>query len=232
MITRSRRSSGSSLRRLAEGALTSGWRSADWDPMSASLGVVERVRRVAGPVHRYNRLRKLEFVAAAVERHDIRSVLVVGVHGNSAGASFNNVLERGLGELVPKMVLSGLAPHQESFGSDYVQADGLDLPFEAGEFDLVFSNAVVEHVGDRDAQLRFLAEHDRVGAHWIATTPNRAFPVESHRHTLFTHWSDRFYARNQNISRLLTPRSFAEILPGRGRIVGGWHSMTLTAATT
>ena len=118
MITRSRRSSGSSLHRWAERALTFGWCLADWDPMSASLGVIERVRRVAGRVHHYNRSRKLKFVAAAIEQHGILSVLVVGVHGNSA--------------------------------------DGLDLPFEAGEFDpFMYSDAfagggfqVAQRVGD------------------------------------------------------------------------------------
>ena len=32
----------------------------------------------------------------------------------------------------------------------FVQADGCDLPFADGEFDICFSNAVVEHVGGRE----------------------------------------------------------------------------------
>ena len=47
------------------------------------------------------------------------------------------------------------------------------LPFRDREFDVVFSNAVVEHVGDRERQRRFLAEALRVAAAFFITTPNR-----------------------------------------------------------
>ena len=43
-----------------------------------------------------------------------------------------------------------------------VQADGRELPFADGAFDLGFSNAVVEHVGGRDEQRRFVHELCRV----------------------------------------------------------------------
>ncbi len=43
-----------------------------------------------------------------------------------------------------------------------VQADGRDLPFANDEFDVGFSNAVVEHLGDRDSQEAFVRELCRV----------------------------------------------------------------------
>src|SRR5277367_6653106 len=58
-----------------------------------------------------------------------------------------------------------------------VRADGRDLPFADGQFELGFSNAVVEHVGGgREGQRQFVAELCRVAARVFVTTPNRWFP--------------------------------------------------------
>lgn len=54
------------------------------------------------------------------------------------------------------------------------------LPFQDGEFDVVFCNAVLEHVGDRAKQRAFLSEILRVGRGAFVTTPNRWYPVETH----------------------------------------------------
>lgn len=65
--------------------------------------------------------------------------------------------------------------------------DGVTFPFEDQSFDLVWSNAVVEHVGDRDAQLQFIREVARVGRQAFITTPNKRFPVEVHTRTPLLH---------------------------------------------
>jgi SAM-dependent methyltransferase len=70
----------------------------------------------------------------------------------------------------------------------YVQGDALALPFADGEFDVVFSNAVIEHVGDRERQRRFVSEALRVGRRAFITTPNRWFPVEVHTRLPLVHW--------------------------------------------
>jgi hypothetical protein len=71
----------------------------------------------------------------------------------------------------------------------YVQlVRGEPLPFADGEFDLVFSNAVVEHVGDRAAQGRFLAEVLRIARSAFVTTPNRWYPVELHTMVPLVHY--------------------------------------------
>jgi len=66
-----------------------------------------------------------------------------------------------------------------------------ELPFDPGSFDLVISNHVIEHVGDRDAQLLHLAEIARVmtdsGRAYLAA-PNRWALVEPHYHLLFLSW--------------------------------------------
>lgn len=69
-----------------------------------------------------------------------------------------------------------------------VQYAGGRFPFPDQSFDVVWSNAVIEHVGDRTRQLEFVREIARVGRRAFITTPNRHFPVEVHTLTPFLHW--------------------------------------------
>jgi SAM-dependent methyltransferase len=110
----------------------------------------------------------------------------------------------------------------------YVQGDACALPFEDGAFDIVFSNAVIEHVGGRDRQRRFVSEAIRVGRRVFITTPNRRFPIEVHTRLPLVHWlpdavSHRVYdVIGREIGAevdLLTRRSFAQLFPGRVRVV-------------
>jgi hypothetical protein len=52
--------------------------------------------------------------------------------------------------------------------------------FADGEFDLVFSNSTIEHVGDIDDQICMAQEIQRVGKNYFVQTPNRYFPIEPH----------------------------------------------------
>lgn len=99
------------------------------------------------------------------------------------------------------------------------------LPFPMQHFDIAFSNAVIEHVGNRDQQRAFLAEVLRVSKRFFLTTPNRWFPFEVHtglpllhflppnlyramlRHTRFCFW-----AREESLN-LLTVQQFRSLFP-------------------
>ena len=70
----------------------------------------------------------------------------------------------------------------------YVRGDGCALPFPDRAFDLYFSNAVIEHVGDRDRQRAFVREALRVAGRVFLTTPNRWFPIEVHTRLPLVHW--------------------------------------------
>ena len=59
-------------------------------------------------------------------------------------------------------------------------SDGRKLEFDDDAFDIVYSNAVIEHVGPRLDQQRFIKEMFRVGRRGYLTTPNRFFPIEVH----------------------------------------------------
>jgi SAM-dependent methyltransferase len=110
----------------------------------------------------------------------------------------------------------------------YVQGDACALPFDDGAFDVVFSNAVVEHVGGRERQRRFVSEALRVGRRVFLTTPNRSFPIEVHTRLPLVHWlpdaiAHRVYRglgkEDATKLHLLTRRSLASLFPGRVRVL-------------
>ena len=89
-------------------------------------------------------------------------------------------------------------------GLRFVPADGRNLPFADNSFDHVHSSAVLEHVGSRTEQAKFLQELWRVTRKTLfVTTPNQAFPIEFHTVLPLVHW--------------LPPRFFRAFLRSTGR---------------
>lgn len=70
----------------------------------------------------------------------------------------------------------------------FVRYPGGRFPFGDGEFEWAYSNAVIEHVGDRAAQVAFLNEMLRVAKNVFFTTPNKWFPLESHTNVPLLHY--------------------------------------------
>ena len=68
------------------------------------------------------------------------------------------------------------------------------IPFDSGEFDIVVANAVLEHVGSFENQLKFVRELKRLGKRVYLTVPNRFFPVEHHTAIPFLHWTDSSFS--------------------------------------
>ncbi len=112
----------------------------------------------------------------------------------------------------PRLVLLNMPSAEEVFGKDHtaqwVAADGRSLPFRDAAFDVVFSNSVIEHVGDAASQQRFASEVARVGRSYWVQTPNRWFPVEQHLLTPMVHW---------------LPRSWQSTILRRGTV---WSALT------
>jgi hypothetical protein len=64
----------------------------------------------------------------------------------------------------------------------FTRGDACDLPLAVRErnYDLVFSNSVIEHVGGHSQRVRFAdVVHRLAGRHWVQT-PYRYFPIEPH----------------------------------------------------
>ena len=66
--------------------------------------------------------------------------------------------------------------------------DACSLPWPDKSFDIVYSNAVIEHVGDFGDQKKMASEVMRVGRKWFVTTPNRWYPFEFHMRLPFVTW--------------------------------------------
>lgn len=74
-----------------------------------------------------------------------------------------------------------------------VNYTGGKFPFSDDEFDIVWCNAVLEHVGDRAMQRQFFEEIARVGKKAFVTTPNRYFPFELHTKIFLLHYLPKKY---------------------------------------
>jgi SAM-dependent methyltransferase len=162
----------------------------------------------------------------------------------------------------PRLVLLNTPRAKDDLAgaAEWVAGDGRALPFGDRAFDLVFSNSVIEHVGDRASQERFAREVARVGRAFWVQTPNRWFPVEQHLLTPLVHWlpkpwqraivprftvwsllmrpSDdrrRFYIEHYlGEVKLLSARELAALFPGahliRERFCGVTKSLIATSA--
>jgi hypothetical protein len=98
------------------------------------------------------------------------------------------------------------------------------LPFPDASFDLVFSNAVVEHIGSREQQRSFIDELLRVAKRAFITTPNRRHPIEFHTVTPLLHYLPtrvyrpiyaaagfEFFSKEENLN-LLDANQFLNLL--------------------
>ncbi len=121
-----------------------------------------------------------------------------------------------------------------------VTASGTNLPFEDDSFDIAFSNAVLEHVGGREEQRRFVHELCRVAPKVFVSTPNRRFPLEVHTLVPFLHWLPRS-ARDRAFTalrrdawegvELLNRRELLELFPpgAQARVVESRMTISVVA---
>jgi hypothetical protein len=85
----------------------------------------------------------------------------------------------------------------------FAHGDGCALAHKDGEYDIVFSNSVIEHVGDWEKQQAFAREVRRVGRKLWIQTPALECPLEPHYLAPFLHWLPVMVRRR--ILRWFTP---------------------------
>jgi hypothetical protein len=78
------------------------------------------------------------------------------------------------------------SPHPPRVRS--VVGDACAMEFADGEFDIGYSNSVIEHLGTWERQQRFASEIRRTARRLWVQTPARSFPVEPHYMTPFIHF--------------------------------------------
>jgi SAM-dependent methyltransferase len=197
------------------------------------------LRRVASQVSLRSRERKLSLFRELLGPGPESTVVDVGVTDAPFGdGSTDNFFEAlyPWPERITAVGNTGLDRFRAAFPHvTTVQADGRELPFADGTFDLGFSNAVVEHVaGGREGQRRFVHELCRVAARVFVTTPNRFFPLEVHTLLPFAHWlppGARARAVGfrgfRDVLDPLGPRELAALFPYPVRVVN--RGITLVA---
>jgi SAM-dependent methyltransferase len=175
------------------------------------------LRRVASRISLRSRERKLRLFLELVRPGPETTVVDVGVTDAAFGAGSTDNFFEALypwPERITAVGPTGLDRFAAAFPRvRAVQADGRALPFGDAEFDVGFSNAVVEHVaGGRDGQRAFVRELCRVARQVFVTTPNRFFPVDPHTLLPFAHWLPAGPQRE----RLLRARGFDDVLDPLG----------------
>lgn len=95
-----------------------------------------------------------------------------------------------------------LAGDLEGFAA--IEGDACRLEFERGDFDIVFSNSVIEHLGSFENQKRMASEVRRISDNYVIETPCLFFPLEPHSHVpgfqFLPHWVRAILIRNFSIN--------------------------------
>jgi len=71
-------------------------------------------------------------------------------------------------------------PEKDSEIFHTIIGNALNINAQKGDYDLVFSNSVIEHVGSYDNQVVFAQEINRISDRFIIQTPSYWFPLEPH----------------------------------------------------
>lgn len=106
------------------------------------------------------------------------------------GAPWNWMIAADNGLPKPQITILNIFPEHRQLPPNmtWIVGNGCDMPFKNGEFDIVFSNSVIEHLSSMAAQQKFAIEIRRTGKDYWVQTPDPRFPVEPHYLSPFVHW--------------------------------------------
>jgi SAM-dependent methyltransferase len=144
----------------------------------------------AQDISKKNRIKKYDLFLQKIKPSITDKIIDVGF-ANEEYSSVDNFLEKNYPHQSNITALGVLEYDlfQERYPKvNVVRYDGRVFPFEDKYFDIGWSNAVIEHVGDEDRQVQFLKELNRTCKKIYFTTPNRYFPFEVHTRYPLIHW--------------------------------------------
>lgn len=131
-----------------------------------------------------------EFISLFEPSHD-STILDVGV-ADKEYSPFDNYLEKKY-PYPDRITALSIYPLTE-FKKRYSRVNavtyegGGKFPFKDKEFSIIYSNAVIEHVGGFSEKIDFIREMHRCAFSIYFTTPAREFPWEMHTNYPFIHW--------------------------------------------
>ena len=139
---------------------------------------------------RQRKARKIENLLNLSNRHGILRILEIGTGSGWVANYFGSHAN-----LQCEVVAIDVFDNRQIFdGYEYIHVEGVMLPFDSESFDVVISNHVIEHVGQRNSQKNHLSEIARVlskrGKAYIAV-PNRWMLTEPHFQLRFLSWLPR-----------------------------------------
>ena len=99
---------------------------------------------------------------------------------------------------------------------NFIIGNGINTDFKDMSFDIVHSNATIEHVGSYDNQISFIKEAWRISKNYVfIQTPNRFYPIDFHTNLPLIHWLPKkihrkilkfiglnFYSSEENLNLL------------------------------
>ena len=99
---------------------------------------------------------------------------------------------------------------------EFIIGDATKINFQNNSFDIVHSNATIEHVGSYQNQISLIKETFRVSKKYVfIQTPNRFYPIDFHTTLPLIHWLPKnihrkilkffrlnFYASEENLNLL------------------------------
>jgi SAM-dependent methyltransferase len=142
---------------------------------------------VVDPLSRRPKARKIELLLGLEGRSDIDSMLEVGTGSGGIANYFGRYSRRPFHVKAVDVCDNRTVKD----GYDFEIVEDVLLPFQDNAFDVVISNHVIEHVGNRSAQQKHLFELRRVladhGVGYLAV-PNRWMLVEPHYRVIFLSW--------------------------------------------
>jgi hypothetical protein len=135
---------------------------------------------------------------------------------------------------LPGVMNTGYKTHHNVI---FVEGDGCDMAdFHENQFDMVFSNSVIEHVGDRTKIAMFAGEVQRLSNRYWIQTPYKYFPIEAHcgmpfwwlypqaiRTLFLTRWRKKLPAWTEMVesTTVVSAGELHKLFP-RGRIIYEW----------